>query len=497
MPIAEGHARLPGVPEPAAPHVVVVGGGISGLAAALALRRNGPPGLRTTVLEASAGLGGKLRTSAFAGVPIDEGAEAFLARRPEALELAASVGLAAELVAPATTAAGVWTRGRIRPFPGGTLLGVPTSVAAVARSRVLSAQGTARLLLDRVLPAPPVPEDLAVGRYVAGRLGREVVDRLVDPLLGGVYAGRADLLSLAATIPSLAAVAGRGGSLLSGAKAAGAAAPPYAGPLFQTLPAGLGRLAEAVAAASGADLRLGTTVRELTRAASGGWLLTTGSTARPQRLAADAVILAVPAAPAARLLAAAPAAAGQLAAIDYASVAIVTLAYAGVPALTGSGFLVPAVDGRLTKAATFSTAKWSHVATAVPGLTIVRCSVGRYGDPGDLQRDDEELVRGVAAELEQAVGLPARPVESRVTRWGGALPQYAVGHLDRVARIRSGLAGLPGLAVCGAAYDGVGVPACVASGRRAAGEVLRSLGVRGQGPGPDLHAASPSGPPAH
>lgn len=474
-------ARLRGVGEPRGPHVVVVGGGISGLAAALALRRGGPAALRVTVLEAAPVLGGKLRTSEVAGVPVDEGAEAFLARRPEATLLAGSVGLGDELVAPVTTAAGVWTRGRLRPLPAGTLLGVPTDVAGVARSGVLSRRGASRLAFDRMLPGRPVRGDVAVGRYVGSRLGREVVDRLVDPLLGGVYAGRADLLSLDATIPALTAVARRGGSLLRGAAAAkGAAAsgapPAGTGPVFQTLPGGLGRLADAVARASGAAVRLDTTVRELTRGQAGGWVITLCAAAAPESLPADAVILALPAAPAARLLGqVAPAAAAELTAIEYASVAIVTLAYTGAPRLHGSGFLVPAIDGRLTKAATFATTKWAHLAATSPDTAIVRCSVGRYGDTAELQRDDAELVAVVAAELSEAVGLAARPVQSRVTRWGGALPQYAVGHLDRVARIRSALGAQPGLAACGAAYDGVGVPACIASAHRAAQEVLRWL----------------------
>ena len=459
-----------GVPEPTPRHVAVVGGGISGLASAAALTR---AGARVTLLEAASQLGGKLRTSDFAGVPVDEGAEAFLARRPEAVELARSVGFAAELVAPACTDAAIWTRGRLRPFPVGNLLGVPTSGGAAGRSGALSRRGTARLLLDRVLPGRPVPDDLAVGRYVGRRLGREVVDRLVDPLLGGVYAGRADLLSLHATIPALVPVARRGGSLLRGVRAVGPASEQSPGPAFRTLPGGLGRLVAAVAAASGADVRRSTAVVGLAPLPAGGWELTLGSRAAPERLRADAVILALPAPAAVRLLAGVvPAAATELAAIDYASVAIVTLAYAGAPPLPGSGFLVPAVDGRLTKAATFSTAKWAHLAAAGRGVTIVRCSVGRYCDAGDLQRDDGELVRAVAADLAAAVGLTASPVESRVTRWGGALPQYAVGHLERVARVRSALAAEPTLALCGAAYEGVGIPACIASGHRAAADIL-------------------------
>ncbi|MDQ6649516.1 MAG: FAD-dependent oxidoreductase, partial [Actinomycetota bacterium] len=183
------------------PHVVVVGGGIAGLAAALAVRRGAPAGTSVTVLEATGTVGGKLRTSSVAGVEVDEGADSFLARVPEAVELAGTIGLGGELVHPAVQEASLWTRGRLRPLPTGTVLGVPSDLTALARSEVLSAAGLARVPLDLLLPGAPQVDDIAVGAYVAARLGREVVDRLVDPLLGGVYAGRADALSLAATVP--------------------------------------------------------------------------------------------------------------------------------------------------------------------------------------------------------------------------------------------------------------------------------------------------------
>jgi oxygen-dependent protoporphyrinogen oxidase len=217
-------------------------------------------------------------------------------------------------------------------------------------------------------------------------------------------------------------------------------------------------------------------VRGLRRTAA-GWQLTIGSAASPEYLDADAVILAVPAAPAARLLAAAvPAAATELAQIPYASMAIVTLAFRAedFPGQRRSGYLVPAVDGRAVKAATFSTVKWPHLAAQAP-VHVVRCSLGRSGDVAVLQRDDKDLAALAAAELAEATGLTAAPVTSRVTRWGGGLPQYNVGHLDRVARVRAAVAGQPGLAVAGAAYDGVGIPACVATARSAAAQVLAQL----------------------
>jgi len=459
---------------------VVVGAGIAGLAAALGVRRGSPPGTRITVLEAAEVPGGKLRTSAVGGVDVDEGADSFLARVPEAVDLAAEAGLGDELVPPAAQAASLWSRGRLRPLPTGTVLGVPSDLSALARCGLLSLAGLARVPLDLMLPGAALTDDVAVGAYVGRRLGREVVERLVDPLLGGVYAGRADDLSLAATVPQLAAAAGRHRSLLRAARSVRPVA-ASAAPVFASLPGGLGRLVARlvdVLTAAGTTLRTGAAVRRLARD-DAGWRLMIGSARDQETLHADAVVLAVPAVPAARLLSAVAATAGsELAGIDYASVAIVTLAYPSAAVrrpLHGSGFLVPAVDGRLIKAATYSSQKWASIAAADPGLVLLRCSVGRFGDAADLQRDDDDLVTTIGSELSAATGLSGRPVDARVTRWGGALPQYAVGHLDRVRRIRAGLVGLPSLALAGAAYDGVGIPACVRSGHAAADRVLAAL----------------------
>ncbi len=447
-----------------APTVAVVGGGVAGLAAALEVSRLRPDA-RVVVLEAGARLGGKVAVSEVGGLPVDEGADSMLARVPDGVALARDAGLGDELVSPAAGQAGLWTRGRLRPLPSGTVMGVPGDLEALARSDVLSARGLARVLRDLVQPGSATTEDVAVGDLVGRRLGREVVERLVDPLLGGVYAGRADRLSLHATLPQLAGPVSRSRSLLLATRSARSSGVPYTGPLFRGLPGGLGRLPAAVAAASGAQLRLGTTVRGLART-PGGWRLELGSRAAPGHLDADAVVLAVPAAPAARLLAGlVPAAAAELAALEYASVGIVTLVLDGPPPGLGSGYLVPAVEGRTTKAVTFTSRKWAHYPRDV---SVVRASIGRHGEPADLQRDDAELVAVVLDELAQAVGPVGRVLDTRVVRWGGGLPQYAVGHLDRVRRVRAAVAGLPGLAVAGAAYDGVGVPACARSGRAAA-----------------------------
>jgi protoporphyrinogen/coproporphyrinogen III oxidase len=497
------------------PHVVVIGGGIAGLAAAFYLRDEP---VRVTVLEGSPRLGGKLSASDVAGVSMDEGAEALLARRPEGTRLIEATGLAADLVPAGVTASAIYTRGALRSLPRRQFMGVPADIDELAASGVVSAEGVARA---RAESAPPVEEaDASVTEYIGARLGVEVVDRLVDPLLGGVYAGRSEDLSFRATLAPLAAAARTRPTLTEAAAALLPPAPttaptsaptpaptsartpaptpartsaPTSGPttpsadnskkpapIFVTLTTGLGALPEAVAKASGAEIRVNAMVRELTRTAS-GWRLTIGSAADPEYLDADAVILAAPAAPAARLLKRPAAeAAAELEQIPYASMAIITLAFraADFPAQQRSGYLVPAVDGRAVKAATFSTIKWPHLAQAADPrnpVHIVRCSVGRSGDVAVLQRDDDDLAALAAAELADSIGVTAAPVAHRVTRWGGGLPQYNVGHLDRVARIRAAVAARPGLAVAGAAYDGVGIPACVGTARAAADQVIAHL----------------------
>lgn len=448
-------------------HVAVVGAGISGLAAAYEAAR---AGVRITVLEASGRVGGKLAVSEVGGVVVDAGAESLLTRVPDGVGLVDELGLA--LVPPATSSAGLWSRGALRPLPARTLLGLPTDLAALARSEVLSARGLNRVPLDLVLPGPRLDTDITVGALVGRRLGREVVERLVDPLLGGVYAGRADTLSLQATLPQLVPHLARQRSLLLAARAALPRPAATTSP-FATLPAGLGTLPQHLAARTAADIRLGTTVRELARTPS-GWRLTLGSAAAPEALEVDAVVLAVPAAPAARLLApVVPTAAAELSGLDYASVALVTLVLDGPVGGSGSGFLVPAVEGRTTKAVTYFSRKWGHLPQTP---FVVRGSIGRYGEAADLQRTDEELVAAVVQDLAAIAGPVPRVLDSRVTRWGGSLPQYAVGHVDLVRRLRDAVARHPRLAVAGAAYDGVGIPVCIRSGRGAARAVLGQNG---------------------
>lgn len=474
--------------------IVVVGAGIAGLAAAHALRdvrdRYGQP-VEVVIVEGADRIGGKLLAGEVGGVVVDGGAESFLARVPEARELAEACGLGDRLVAPATTSASLWARGRLRPMPAGTVLGVPSSLRSL--SGILSPGELARAAADRVLPGdPPGEEDVAVGQWVRRRLGAAVADRLVDPLLGGVYAGRAELLSLQATVPQLvrterSALAAARASLPATAPALASTHASAGTPVFLTLAEGLGSLPQAVLTASGARLINRRTVRRVMRAPH-GWRVVHGPTTDEQVIEAHAVILAVPPAPAARLLTdVAPEAATDLATIETASMAIVTTVWrrTDIGPAPGSGYLVPAATRprRAVKAVTFASAKWPHLAGG--DTAVVRCSIGRYGDTTDLQRDDDELVALAVAELTGHAGFRGHPPAARVTRWGGGLPQYTVGHRAKVARIRAAVAAQPGLAVCGAAYDGVGVPACIRTGRQAARDVLDALGAQPRATGRD------------
>ncbi|MGN5380651.1 protoporphyrinogen oxidase [Streptomyces sp. MUSC 14] len=447
-------------------HVVVIGAGIAGLAAAHRLLGRGA---RVTVLEAADRVGGKLLPGEIAGVRVDLGAESMLARRPEAVALAREVGLDERLQPPATATASLWTRGALRPMPKGHVMGVPGTAAAL--TGVLSDGGLARIERDADLPRTEVGDDVAVGEYVAARLGREVVDRLVEPLLGGVYAGDAYRISMRSAVPQLFQAARTHTSLTEGVREiqARAAANQQTGPVFMGIEGGVGTLPLAVAdavRARGGEIRTGTPVHELRREADGGWRVVAGE----RVLRADAVVLAVPAPAAAHLLGAeSPSAAAELRAIEYASMALVTLAYrrAGLRLPEGSGFLVPPVDGRTIKASTFASHKWGWIAQQDPDVVVLRTSVGRHGETEILQRDDAALVEVSRHDLRAATGLDAEPLRTRVTRWTDGLPQYPVGHHARVARIREHVAKLPGLAVCGAQYDGVGIPACIASAHAA------------------------------
>jgi oxygen-dependent protoporphyrinogen oxidase len=476
------------------PLVAVVGAGISGLTAAWRLA-TAPDSPRVVVLEQSPRIGGKLLLGTLGDHTIDLGAESVLARRPEAVDLISEVGLGSDVVHPVTTSASVVRDGRLHPMPPGTVMGVPGRPDRLAG--LLTPDEVSRVEAEPGIPPTPVGEDVDVASFVASRVGPAVVDRLVEPLLGGVYAGHADRLSLRVTVPPLWTAATSGGSLLTAVRTITEPPPdpaslerpaeetargtPPARPVFAGLRGGVGRLPQRLAehlADLGIEVRTGVTVRRLRRTPS-GWLLVTGPVPAPVTLAADAVVLAVPPAPAARLLRdEVPAAARELAPVETASVALVAalVPRAAAAGWRGSGLLVPPVEHRAIKAATFASSKWAWVDDLDRNHVVVRASLGRAGEEALLQRDDDELAALALADLGDLVGRQLQPVATRVVRWGGALPQPAVGHAAAMERLRAAIAAAPHLAVCGAALDGVGIPACVAAATRAASEVVKGLG---------------------
>jgi oxygen-dependent protoporphyrinogen oxidase len=445
--------------------VVVVGAGISGLTAAYRLSA---AGANVTVLESTERIGGKLRTVELAGRPFDVGAEAFLARRPEAMALASSVGL--PVVHPSGARASIRAGGTLRPIPPGTVMGIPGSVDSARE--VLSDNGLRTLAAEPSLPRVAHADDVSVGKLIRERLGAEVADRLVDPLLGGVYAGRADDLGLAATMPALAKALGEKGSVLRAA-ASLVPANPSKSPVFGAVAGGYRELVEALnIEALNIDVRTRTTVNSLRRNGN-RWRLGLGSANLSDTIDADAVLLAVPAPAAAKLLAdVAPTASIAYGEIELASMAVVGMALPGDVELPHrSGILLASgerhADGKpfSAKAFTFSSRKWTHL-----GAGMLRASVGRFGDTGTLRRGDADLVAAVRADLAELTGITAQPVDTVVQRWGGGLPQYGVGHPERVRRIEATLPA--GIAVAGAALHGVGVAPCIATATAAADRLM-------------------------
>lgn len=459
---------------------VVVGAGITGLAAAVALAE---AGIDTELWEAADRPGGKLRSSAFAGVPaVDEAADAFLRRAPQALAFAARVGLGeSDLTAPEPNRAAIW-RGRLYDIPGGIVLGVPAEVTPFARSGLLSWRGKLRAAVEPLLPRrvgrQPVDHD-TLGALVRARFGDEVHERLVDALVGSIYATDTDRSSLAA-VPQLAGLAERSRSLLIGARTTRRRAPATTAgdgattSVFAAPRAGMGALAAAAAArftAAGGVVRTDAPVVELAPTGSGWRVTARGATEHSATF--DHVVLAVPARAAAALLHASAAdAAATLAAIEYADVAMVRMAVpaADWPArLAGrSGYLVPRGEQRTVTAASFGSQKWAHWRPA-DGAQLLRVSLGRDGLP-IAHLDDAALLQAAVDETSRHLGFDLQPTAMAITRWVDAFPQYRPHHAARVA---AAIDALPaGIHLAGASYHGIGVPACIADGLAAAARIV-------------------------
>lgn len=463
-------------------HVVVAGGGITGLAAALHLAETG---VEVTVIEPSARLGGMLRTSPFAGRMVDEAADAFLIRTPPALALAHRVGLGDTLVHPARRRAFVARDGALHPLTP-QVMGVPVDLDALDRSGLLTPAGRTRLEHDLTDPATPLPAgDVTIAEAIGHRIGAEAVARLVDPLVGGINAGDTARLSLAAVVPQLDAARRDPdhASLIEACRAQvargrAAGADPDA-PIFAAPDGGgMARLPAAVAQAAVATGRVAVRLGQAVVAVDPGpvVILSDGTT-----LEADGVVVATPGPTAVGLLRpVAPDAADMLGNVPHVSVAFVRLA---VPlealghGLDGSGMLIGRSEGRAVTACSWASSKWAHLAPARgDGTALLRAAVGRDGDQGALELDDADLIARVVDDLTPLLDLRDGPTETSVHRWERAFPQYRPGHLDRVAACEAALADVsPTVALAGMHLRGVGIPACVASGLAAADRVLATL----------------------
>lgn len=444
--------------------IAVAGGGISGVVSAYRLRGLLGPDAEIIVIERGERLGGILYTGEINGDPVDLGAEAFVGRRPEVIELLSELGLDDQLVRPAGLRPLIWSAGRTHALPARTLMGIPSDAESL---RGLVSEQT----LEWVATEPERPfswrpgSDIDVHSLVTDRFGAEVADRSVDPLLGGVYAGSSRSIGVRAALPTLAAALDKGAPNLTAAVAA-ALPPPSDAPVFGGIRDGYRVLLEALAERSGAKFVTGE-ASELARTATGWRLDPLGEV--------DAVILATPAPVTARLLAdEAPAASSALAGIELSSSAVVALALPrDTPLPQNSGILVATGEPLSAKAFTLSSRKWPHLAAR--DIALVRASFGKFGDDAVLAWPDGELVAAAVADLSTVTGVPIAPLSATVQRWPGALAQYAPGHTTRIAEIESAAAEFDTLAITGAYLHGVGVPACVASATSAAQHIAAAL----------------------
>jgi oxygen-dependent protoporphyrinogen oxidase len=473
--------------------IVVVGGGISGLSAAWELSggAQGPDETtpRIELIEGASVVGGSLTTADFAGRTIDLGADGFLARRREAVELVHELGCDDELESIAASGASLWLRGALDELPTGLVLGIPISSGQLKGIRGLTWRAKFDAQRDEHAPVRmKVGDDATIGDIVRTKLGRELCYQFVEPMLGGIQAGRIDDLSARSVFPALLEAARQGGSLMRAMSASGPATPgPSAtatdtGPTFTSLLGGVGSLPREIARQlreRGVVVRTGAAVTALRRTPSGNypWEIDTFATTTP----ADSVVMATPANVTARLLGAHDPALAHLGRVRSAGAAMITFSVAR-DAITlpvnGTGILVPlgspwSGDGSMmTTAVTFLDRKWPHLRR--DDDVVLRAHVGRIDDERWNEMSDGVLIDRVGAELTVLLSTFGATIDALVQRWPEGLPQYYLGHESLVSNARAA-ASLLGVALCGNAYDGVGVPASVGSGRRAGREALEHL----------------------
>ena len=473
-------------------HIIVIGGGITGLAAAhrlTELGRAGSPELQITLLEASDRLGGVIATEHTEDLLLELGPDSYITDKLAALHLCERLGLADRLIAP-QQAAGLklYTvhRGALEPLPEGFLLMAPTRVGSVLRSPLFSWGGKLRMAMEPLMPRRPSDGDESLASFVRRRLGREVLERVAQPLIGGIYASDPEALSLAATMPRFPEMERNHGSVILGSRRAQrrrAQATDETGArwsLFLSIDGGMEVLVRRIEEVLGTDVvRLGETVRELSwNPDARRWRIATaraGSDQSSGGLEADAVICTLPAFAAADTVRTLDAElAGDLRSIPFSSTATVNLAYRRrdiAHPLDGYGFVVPHVEQRKIMACTFSSVKYAG--RAPEDIALLRCFAGGALQPELLDQPDDALEAQVREDLEEILGISGEPTLCRTTRYPDCMPQYNVGHLDRVERIESRLEQFPTLALAGKSYRGVGIADCIAHGETAAETVVR------------------------
>jgi oxygen-dependent protoporphyrinogen oxidase len=469
--------------------IVIVGGGIAGLATAYYASKRSPDS-RITVLESDSRWGGKITTDRVeledGSFVIEGGPDTFLATKPYATRLCEELGIGDRLhgTNPKIRNTYVLSNGQLLPLPDGLAMMVPTNLQSMLRTRLVSWPGKARMGLDLFLPARGLDGDESLGAFISRRLGREAYEKLIEPLVSGIYAGDGDQLSLASTFPYLRDLELQYGSLARGAltqrqaRSAGGAKPRQGWrSVFLTPTTGLAEIVEALMdhlRAAGVELRSGTAVSQLSER-GGKFEIAAGGVGQ---IEADHVILATPAFVSGELLASLdPGLATDLQSIPYASTATISLAYheADVPRpLDGYGYVIPRREGRLALACTWTSTKFPH--RAPEGYALIRVFVGRAGQ--DVPWDEPSLLAIARDEAQLTLGVTVAPLVARVFRWEKAMPQYNLGHPELLRRMESALRSHPGLALAGNAYRGIGIPDCIRSGELAVDRILASEGAK-------------------
>jgi protoporphyrinogen/coproporphyrinogen III oxidase len=475
--------------------LLIIGGGIAGLAAAYYAQKQAQTPLQITLLEQAEIWGGKLVTERApygdGQFVIEGGPDTFVVTKPWAVRLCKELGLSERLrgTNPETKNTYILKNKQLHELPGGLTMMIPTEFGPMMRTGLLSWPAKARMGMDFFLPAAARKGDETLGSFVTRRLGRSAYENLIEPLMSGIYAGDGDQLSLQSTFPYLRDLELKHGGLVKGAlavrreraqkmRANGKSHEPTPGSrsIFLTPINGLAEIVEALVEnleAGGADLRLRASVKDVRcHHASRTWNVTLDT---GEHLEADGLILATPSYVSGGLLEnLAPDLADELKAIEYVSTATVTLAYAesDLPRpLDGYGYVIPRSEGHNALACTWTSTKFPH--RAPHGYALLRIFIGRAGQDGDISFDDDNLLAIAREELEHTLGITVEPLLTRVFRWEKAMPQYNLGHPQRLERINAALEKIPGLALAGNGYLGIGIPDCIYSGELAVEKIFR------------------------